>query len=74
MTQQVLYILEYASSNTFSFLRSYISMISIHISNNSIFRTIETIATVKILLSIILLLPLNYQDSTIAKATIVMYR
>ena len=52
----------------------YRPMISIYTSNISIFRTIETIAIVKILLPILLLLPLYYYDSTIAKVTIVMHQ
>ena len=40
-------------------------MISIYTSNISIFKTIETFAIVKILL--LILLPLYYHDSTIAK-------
>ena len=49
-------------------------MTSIYISNISIFRTIETFAIVKILLLILLLLPLYYHDSTIAKVTIAMHQ
>ena len=52
----------------------YRPMISIYTSKISIFRFIETIAKEKILLPILLLLPLNYQDSTIAKVTIAMHR
>ena len=45
----------------------YRPMISNYTSNISIFRTAETIAKVKIPLPILLLLPLYYHDSTIAK-------
>ena len=48
-------------------------MISIYTQNISIFRTIETIAIVKILLPILIQLPLYHRDSTIAKVTIVMH-
>ena len=49
-------------------------MISIYTCNISIYITIETIAIVKTLLPILLLLSLYNHDSTIAKATIVMHR
>ena len=48
-------------------------MISIYMSI-SIFRTLETIAMVNILLQILLLLPLYYHDSTIVKVTIAMHQ
>ena len=52
----------------------YRPMISIYTSNISTFRTNETIAIVKILLPILLLLPLYYHDSTIGKVTIAMHQ
>ena len=54
---------------------SYDPRISIYASNISVFlnTTIETIAIVKTLLPILLLLPLYYHNSTIAKVTFVMH-
>ena len=51
----------------------YRPMVSIYTSDISVFRTIETIAIVKILLPILLLLPLYYHDSTLAKVTVAMH-
>ena len=51
----------------------YRPMISIYTANISNIRTSETIAIVKILLPILQLLPLYYNDSIIAKVTIAMH-